>query len=124
MITEEKTVFSGKLGDYAAAAEAQPDWAVDVVRSADNSRLTVKLVDPDGSLREVVVEIAGDAPQVLAYGQGSDEPLFIAKVGHDAALLSQNVQDPSGYDYIRFDENGMNRTNASTLEDSAPAMKV
>jgi len=124
MITEEKNIYSGKMNDYAADHLAEQDWGVNVVKSADNSRITVQLVDSVGSLREIVVEIAHNAPQVMAYGEGSDEPLFIAKVGHDAALLSRNLPDPSGYDFIRFDGYGMNRTSDGTLEHEAPALEA
>lgn len=124
MITEEKNVYSGKMNDYAADHFAEPDWGVNIVKSADNSRITVQLVDSDGSLREIVVEIANNAPQVIAYGEGSPEPLFIAKVGQDVAILSRNLPDPSGHDFIRIDDNGMNRTSDGMLEPGVSSLQA
>lgn len=123
MITEEKNVYSGQMNDYAADHFAEQDWGVNVIKSADNSRITIQLLDPNGALREIAVEIAGNEPQVLAYGETSDEPLLVAKIGHDVAHVSRNVADPSGYDYIRIDENGMNRV-AEVAESAVPGVKV
>lgn len=124
MITEEKTIFTGTLNSYDAEPDAPADWGVTLVRSADNSSITFHLVDPEGARQEIVVEIAGDAPQVRAYGDRSDEPLIVAKIGHAEAYVSRNEQDPSGYDYVRIDETGMNRTNDVHLTPGTPEVTL
>lgn len=109
MITEEQTLFTGEMNSYSADVDAAPDWGVTVVKSADNSRITLFLRDPDGAKQEISVEITDNGPQVLAYGEVSDEPVIVAKIGHAEAFVSRNTSDPSGYDYIRIDDDGMNR---------------
>lgn len=124
MITEEQTIFTGVLNSYDAEPDAPADWGVSLVRSADNSRITFHLVAPDGARQEIAVEIAGEAPQIIAYGDRSDDPLMVAKIGHAEAYVSRNEQDPSGYDYVRIDEMGMNRTNEVHLTPGTPEVTL
>lgn len=124
MITDEAILFTGELNSYDASPDAEPDWGVTVVKSADNSRITIQLRDPSGARQEIAVEIAGEAPQVIAYGDHSDEPLLVAKIGHAEAYVSRNERDPSGYEYIRLDEMGMNRTNDVYLTPGTPEVAL
>lgn len=120
MITEEQTLYAGEMNSYDADVDAAPDWGVTVVKSADNSRITIHFRDPNGLSQEVAVEIAGETPQIIVHGETSDEPVLLAKVGHAEAYVSRNTQDPSGYDYIRVDEKGMRRTNDVEFTPVAP----
>ena len=124
MITEEQTLYAGEMNSYDADHDAAPDWGVTVVKSADNSRITIHFRDPHGANQEIAVEIAGEAPQVIAFSELSDEPLLVAKIGHAEAYVSRNTQDPSGYDYIRIDEMGMNRANDIHLTPGTPEVTL
>ncbi|WP_327210838.1 hypothetical protein [Rhizobium leguminosarum] len=47
MITDGATLITGAMNSYAAAS----DWGVTIVKSPDDSRITIQLSDPHGAPR-------------------------------------------------------------------------
>jgi hypothetical protein len=119
MSDNDQTVYTGKMGAYDANPDSRTDWDVTVDRSTEGDRLTLTMVDASGLKREIVVEINGEHPQIIAYGEMSDEPLMIARVGHAEAVVYRNEPDPNGVDYIRLDENGIKQVDKIELTAAA-----
>lgn len=113
----ETEIHTGILKSYDLVSGDENDRKVTIKKSKLNEKISVFIEDKEGFTQELQIEISpvGQCLQVVAYGDPSDEPIMIAKIGHGEAFVTNNEPAQDGLDFVRVSPDGLEKVKSAEI---------